>query len=640
MYLALGSGHAPLGVRMAQRMEGDYSYYLSPAWPAILVFFHQPEAAKSLLQSTGPNRRVTARFYNYDKDGSEIGWDYKAGVHDALPELLAKYENPAERYRAEVILRGLPDIESEGIGGPLKGKVADRDGRLLALAKAWPGDDVLKLPDWQHLLARLLAVPGGEEALAPVLEKLWADKKLSSLIPDDNSGDDTGVAGKVASAVIERRLAAGDTDALRDYCRAGLSRKQQGNSIPYYTARAIGGFYLRALPLLKPLWPKLDAAKRRELTALGREMLSDEQLRSSLYSDESGESSGFLFAHVWWMSLTEGETEAFNKTVNASVSSGSDYFKRTLREADETKFLPQLLEPWPADAPDAAAQRSSFMLQWILLGEELPGHYRDGESWMSRVVKAGWLRREDVLAKSAEILEKRPRAGAAVPDLVRLALEAKDEPALAAIVSAAKSKLPPNCNGFTYFGTLNPLREANRFQEARQLLEVFTPEVLKQKGLSKDVYTVQRMKRLELDYEEAGVKGGRDALLKLVTIHLTADPQDRDAWTAVPWAFVHLARRAEAAGRKAEALEMLKWSTVWSRATARRNLTTENMSLPWNEYMPKDLLRKLGEDQKAFTEATSPDSGGPLQLLEAAGPAAQALPEEVRQMLTVRPEKK
>jgi hypothetical protein len=63
-------------------------------------------------------------------------------VHEALPDFLSTIPNINERYRAEVILRGLPDIDSEGIAGPLKDKCPDRAGRLLVLAITWPAPDL------------------------------------------------------------------------------------------------------------------------------------------------------------------------------------------------------------------------------------------------------------------------------------------------------------------------------------------------------------------------------------------------------------------------------------------------------------------------------------------------------------------
>jgi len=629
MYLALACGHSAAGVEMAKRMEQN-SYSLTPAWPAILVFFHQPDAAKSLLNVRAPY------YYNRDKDGMNIGWDYKAGVHEAIPELLAKYENPFERYRAEVILRGLPDIQSEGIGGPLKDKVPDRDGRLLALAQAWPGDEVLKLPDGPRLLARLLDVPGAAAALEPVLERLSEEKKLLALLPRQNSNESEPVSGRIAAAIIAQRVRAGDFAPLQAYCREALKQKSS-NYLDYYAAEAAGRVLRAVFAELPPLWPKLDEAKRREIARLGRDVFAEEQVRNCL-GNIADNAAPELYMQLWWLALTLGDSdvEDFNKRIAAPVKRAGDYLLHTLQHAgDLGPWLSKLAEPWPADAPDRTQQRSQWMLRWIMAGAELPGHYVTGNEWFRRVIKAGWLRREDVLAKTAELLEKRPRSGDTQKELVTLAVEAKDEVTLAALIAAAKAKLPGNCDGLSYYRMYDVLRHADRFKEAQQVLEVFTDEVLQNSKLHKDIKPGLGVKRLDIALEEAGVTGGMDAVAKLANVHFTNGPQDPVVWTAAAWACHHLARRAAAVGQQDEALRRFALAAYFGRAAKSQKWTVETVNLPDSARPAGELLKAAGREAKEFEDLFT--VGSRAKIIAASGPSWKLLPPDVLHLLTVPP---
>jgi tetratricopeptide (TPR) repeat protein len=629
MYLALACGHTADGLEMANRMKQNL-WGLTPAWLGMLVFFHQPEAAQSLLNVRAP------AYYNRDKDGRNIGWDYKAGVHDALLELLAKYENPFERYRAEVILRGLPDIQSEGIGGPLKGKVPDRDGRLLALAKAWPGDDVIKLPDGPRLLARLLEVPGAPAALEPVLERLSEEKKLLKLLPRQNSNDSEPVSGRIAAAIIAQRVRAGDFAPLQAYCREALKQKQN-NYLDYYAADAAGRVLRAVFAELPPLWPKLDETKRREFARLGRDVFAEEQVRNCL-GNVADNAAPELYMQLWWLALTLGDsdTEDFNKRIATPVKGSGDYLLHTLQHAgDLGPWLSKLPEPWTADAPDRAQQRSAWMLRWIIGGAELPGHYNGGTEWFHRVIKAGWLRREDVLSQAAELIAKRPRISATVQELVVLALEAKDEAALAVALAAARAKLPDACDGAPYFRMWEKLRDADRFQEAQQVLEVFTPDVLAKHKLHKDIKSGLPVKKMEVALVEAGVTGGMKAFGKLANVQFTNGPQDPPTWLAAAWAGHNLAHRAAAAGQTEEAIRRHALSAMFKRAAERQKWAVETVNYPENSKPAGELLKAAGRDPKEFETMLTAD--GRAKILEAAGPSWKLLPPDVLRLLTEPP---
>ena len=366
-----------------------------------------------------------------------------------------------------------------------------------------------------------------------------------------------------------------------------------------------------------------------------REMLADQSLPGSVRG-ANPESYSLLYSQVWWMSLTQGEAGAFRQAVHEEFQKEDSYLKRSLRRADEARLLPLLLEPWAADAPDAAAKRSENMTQWIMLGEALPGQGNDGHTWLKRMTKAGWLRPEDMLAKAVEFIQKNPLSGEVLPDLVSLALEAKDDAALSAIISTAKETLSYELHKKGFQSVVDRLRMAERFKDGLALLEYYQEQERKGgKPPEESGYTVRK---LDLAFQEAGVSGGRDAVLRLAALHFTKDPADKATWTALPWACMHLAARAEKAGRKEEALEFLKWSAITSRATTRHQLEYPGVGLPWLNDQVKALIKSLGEEEKAFTAATSPDSTGPADIIKSAGPTGEALPEAVRQKLTTRPE--
>jgi hypothetical protein len=446
MTLALEAGLYPEADGITRAVEADTQNELSPAWAGMLVQFRQFDAARRVLVRTCP------WLGPYDTAQTHIGRQYTAGVREALPDLLALYENAAERYRAEVILRGLPDSNEvvDPFGPEVKIEESARDARLLALAKAWPGDDVYKLPDAMSLLARLLATPGGEEALAPVLERFRKAKPLTDHLPGDLPTNETSALGRVIGTLMKQRIAAGDAELLLTFCKSVL-QTQQNHFVPSGNAQVVAAVWLHALAAMKPQWPKSDEATRKKVRETGSALLRDAGVRvalgnSNAFSDRdayyNGESNevATCYVHLYWLALTAGEMKEFHATMESALKDTA--VESGVREMELEKILPALLQPWPAEAPNAARKRSQFMLQWILAGGELPGFAVDGDHWFRRVIKAGWLRPEDVLAKAEAIIAKRERGGNTVTELLEIAVEAKREDVAAKIRQLMEERSP------------------------------------------------------------------------------------------------------------------------------------------------------------------------------------------------------
>jgi hypothetical protein len=436
MTLALEAGLYPEADRIARAVEDNRNDQLSPAWAGMLVQFRQFDAARRVLARTSP------WLGPYDTAQTHIGRQYTAGVREALPDLLAQYENAAERYRAEVILRGLPDSAevADPFGPEVKIDESARDARLLALANAWPGDDVLKLPDAMSLLARLLAVPGGDEALAPVLERFRKAKALTDHLPGAFAPDERLPVGMVLGAMMKQCLAAGDAQSLLTFCREVLKTRHNGN-VPFGNAMVLGAVWVDALEAMKPQWLQWDGATRRKLRNMGGELLKDASVRACMtHQRDSGAAQ--CFVHLFWLALVAGEIEKFKQATGAAFEDIVANIESGIQQMDAEKMLNALLQPWPAEAPDAAQKRSQLMLQWILSGEELPGHAVAGDQWFRRVIKAGWLRPEDVMAKAEAIIAKCERGGTTATELLEIAVAAKRDDVAAKIRQLVKERSP------------------------------------------------------------------------------------------------------------------------------------------------------------------------------------------------------
>jgi hypothetical protein len=627
LYLALASGYTVEAGQIARVAESTIGTELTPAIPGMLVYFRQFEAAQRMLKVS------SRKFYNYDKDGVRIGWDYKAGVYEALPEFLAKYENAAERFRAEVILRNLPDIQSEGIGGPLKDKSPDCNGRMLALAKSWPGDEVLKQTDASLLLARLLAAPGADEVLAPVLERWLKTRAPASLLPGDGDYYENAEDARPLVTWLKQRVAAGDADAVLKFFRDGQKTGRNG-SLPYGNALFLSQIWASCLNAMKPVWPRWDEETRHRVQATAWEFLTDRSVSSFLIADYGTQSktTAAVYLHLYWLALASGKADEFERKVEQSMrSSKLTQAKHLIRHMDTAKTLDAFPQPWDPESPEARQKRSGAMMSWILKSGELPGDSEDPGQWFHRVIKAGWLTTGDVLAKADEVITARDRKGVTVTELLQIAIEAKDEAAIGRIVSRMKADALKDEGGVALLRLSEKLRNQQRVADAIAVLEVFTEEKIKNPKTAEEVRRHLPVKRVHLPIELAWYAAGMDEGVKTAAAIFTAKPEDPVTWEGVSWAWFGFACESRDAGDHEEARRRFSFAFLAARTGARLSKDQNR-----GAYGPAfdgctAALKALNRDPKLAEELKT--AAGAARLAEELGPRWQALPETARKRM-------
>lgn len=624
LYLALITGNAAEANGIARFMEDpDVARYLTPAWPGILVFFRQFEAARRLL------KQESSGYFQTYRSGGDIGWDYKAGVHEALPDFLATIPDVNERYRAEVILRGLPGIDSEGIGGPLKGKCPDRAGRLLALAKTWPAPELLRAPDGPRLLNFLYQIKGADEALAPALDAFNAGQKLSAFLPGQrSSASSSDPEPAVLTALARRRLAAGDLASVLTFFREGLRPSQAGSSISYNNAACVGAVWVEALPSLQPHWQAISDAERSELRKLGLQLLLDRSVMIAT-GNRIGRGYSHFFTSVAWLYLVTGELATFEKDLLPLL----DGPQRGLRQncTYDTLPFPRLLQPWPADAPDAAAKRSKLWLDYMLRTRIFPGTSQYGNEWLKQQVDAGWLLPSDVLARAGELLDAVPDRRTRLYELTYLVLQEKDaavrKTLLEPLVTAAL-KDPTGGEVFLISETCNDQGFNREAQDSLDVLDLKPAPGLK---LSDDTLYHLPIKRVHLKLEEIARSQSRPEADKAAAALLQKTPVEGVTWAGLAWAYLNMSRWSAEEKSLPEAWQRSALSFLFSQTAAKVSSGKYKATVDWGRNDCRGHLKALKRDEKEADALTT--RTGIQAFAKEAPDLWNTLPEAARQLI-------
>jgi hypothetical protein len=613
-FLALLSGNATEARRMADLTAKRSPRFLSPVWPAMLVQFGQTDAARRMLNLP------SELYFTYQLDSRSMGWNYKAGLHEVLPEFLKLYENPVQRYRAEIILRGLPDPALHTVDEALKGRAPDREGRLLALAKAWPGNEVLKLPEALKLVARLLEVPGGPEALGPVLDELERSGPLTALLPE-NPDEPVTAESRVINELISRRVIQGNFDILFKFFD-DISKPERSGSLTQARAELLMRAMNKGLDAMKPLWAKWDDATRRRIRDKYRALYTDESL--GLVMKDFGDYAHSIYLQLYWLALAAGEEKAFDEQVREPLKQQRFWITARVVKLSTAKALDTLLQPWPAGTPEAAKARSELMLKWILSDDDLPGESDLPDRWFTTVIAAGWLRAEDAMAQAEAIIAKREREGHTARNLMEIAIREKRDDVARRITAGWKTEAEKDETGSALFMLIDRLEFSRRYADAKFVIDAFTDERLKKPAVTEIVRRSILAGRPRLTVLEAAARGASEAG-KVTAALLKEKPDDYCTWKGVAMAWYYLGRESAATDHgEAQRRHAFAW-LAWRIA---RKLDPDTPDADYGKMF-----------QNAWTEESNALKRDPKQLIDFAAPdAASRLAGELAPWLSFLPE--